>query len=104
MKIAIIGDGGWGTANALLLSGYGHEVTVWGNAPDYIEEIRRTRTNARYLPGVNIPDDIHWTASEKDAVEGAEIVVLAMPSKYFPDVCSRFKGLVAPDALVVSLT
>ena len=104
LKIAIVGDGGWGTANALLLSDYGHEVTVWGNSPDYVDEIRRTRTNARYLPGVDLPESIRWTASEKDAVAGADVVVLAMPSRYFAAVCARFKGLVAPDALVVSLT
>ena len=45
MKIAIIGDGGWGTANALLLAGYGHEVTVWGHDAAYIAEIAASRAN-----------------------------------------------------------
>ena len=39
MKIAVIGDGGWGTATAMLLSSYGHEVTVWGPFADYVEEL-----------------------------------------------------------------
>ena len=55
MKICVVGDGGWGTANAMLLSGYGHDVTLWGAFPDYIEEMRRTRRNKRYLPGVELP-------------------------------------------------
>ena len=29
MEIAITGNGGWGTANTLLLAGYGHQVTIW---------------------------------------------------------------------------
>ncbi len=54
MKIAVIGDGGWGTATAMLLSSYGHDVCVWGPFADYVDEIRSTRTNPRYLKGVEI--------------------------------------------------
>ena len=104
MKIAIIGDGGWGTANALLLTGYGHEVTVWGHSADYLDEIRATRRNPRYLPGVELPASIRWTADRAEAVAGAEIAVLAAPSKFFGDVCASFAGLIAPDTLTVSLT
>ncbi len=104
MKIAVIGDGGWGTATALLLNGYGHSVTVWGPFPDYIEEIKSTHLNPRYLKGVSIPDGIAWTADRAEAVTGAEIVVLALTSKYFGAVCETFKGLIAPETIVVSLT
>ena len=104
MKITIIGDGGWGTANAMLLSGYGHEVTVWGPFPDYIEEIKATGLNPRYLAGVKIPPAIRWTADRAEAVAGADVVVLASPSKFFGAVCASFKGLVPPDTLVVTLT
>ena len=104
MRIAIIGDGGWGTANAILLAGYGHEVTVWSVSAAYADEVRKTHLNARYLPGVVIPEAIRWTGDEREAVDGADVVVLAMPSKYFRDVCRRFSGLVGEDTLVVSLT
>ncbi|MBO7237086.1 MAG: NAD(P)-dependent glycerol-3-phosphate dehydrogenase, partial [Kiritimatiellae bacterium] len=104
MKIAVIGDGGWGTANALLLAGYGHDVTVWGAFPDYIEEQKSTRRNERFLKGIVLPDSLKLTADCREAVEGADIVVLAPPSKYFAAVLERFKGLVKPDQLVVSLT
>lgn len=104
MKISILGDGGWGTANAVLLAGYGHDVTVWGPFADYLDEVRATRTNPRYLPGVTLPESIVWTADEAAAVAGADVVVLAMPSKFFADVCTRFKGLIKPETLTVSLT
>ena len=104
MKIAVIGDGGWGTANALLLCGYGHDVTVWGAFPDYIEEQRRTRRNDRFLKGVVLPDALKLTSDREEAVKGAEIVVLAPPSKYFASVMEGFKGLVTNEQLVVSLT
>ena len=104
MKITVIGDGGWGTANAMLLAGYGHEVTVWGPFADYIDEIRRTHLNPRYLKGVEIPESIRWTSDRAEAVAGAEAVVLASPSKFFSQVCESFKGLIGEDMLAVSLT
>jgi len=104
MRISVIGDGGWGTANALLLAGYGHDVALWGAFPAYIEEMRRTRANGRYLPGVELPAGLRLTADRAEAVAGAEVVVLAPPSKYFASVVDGFRGLVPPDALVVSVT
>ena len=104
MKIAVIGDGGWGTANALLLCGYGHDVTLWGAFPEYVEEMRRTRRNDRFLKGVELPEALKLTADREEAVKGAEVVVLAPPSKYFTSVVGGFKGLVTKDMLVVSIT
>ena len=104
MKIAVIGDGGWGTANAMLLAGNGHDVTLWGAFPEYVEEMRRTRRNEKFLKGVVLPDSLKLTADRGEAVNGAEIVVLAPPSKYFASVVESFKGLITDRHLVVSLT
>ena len=102
MRIFIIGDGGWGTANAILLAGYGHDVTVWGADAAYVEEIARTRANPRYLPGVEIPPSVKWTTAPADA-SGADIVVVASPSRYVGAVCSLFRSYIPAQALVVSL-
>ncbi len=104
MKIAVIGDGGWGTANALLLCGYGHDVIVWGAFPEYIDEMKKTRRNHKFLKGVALPEALKLTADREEAVKGAEVVVLAPPSKYFSSVVSGFKGLITSDMLVVSIT
>ncbi|HBO98348.1 MAG TPA: glycerol-3-phosphate dehydrogenase [Verrucomicrobia bacterium] len=104
MKIAVIGDGGWGTANALLLAGYGHAVSLWGAFPEYIEEMRRTRRNDKFLKGVALPESLVLTSDRAAAVSGADVVVLAPPSKYFAPVMEGFKGLVTNGQLVVSLT
>lgn len=104
MKIAVIGDGGWGTANAMLLVNNGHDVTLWGAFPEYIEEMRRTRRNDKFLKGVTLPDALKLTADRAEAVDGAEIVVLAPPSKYFASVVDGFKGLITDKHLIVSLT
>lgn len=104
MKIAVIGDGGWGTANAMLLSGYGHDVALWGAFPEHVEEMRRTRRNDMYLKGVELPSSLRLVYDRKEAVDGADVVVFAPPSRYFASVVSGFKGLIPPEALLVSIT
>lgn len=104
MKITVIGDGGWGTANALLLAEYGHDVTIWGAFPDYIEQMRRTRRNERYLKGVELPLSVKLVSDRAEAVDGAEVVVFAPPSKYFTSVLSGFRDVFPRGALPVSIT
>ena len=77
MKITVIGDGGWGTANAMLLAGYGHDVTLWGAFPEYVEEMRRTRKNEKFLKGVTLPDNLKLEADR------------ARPSRARRSSCSR---------------
>lgn len=104
MKIAVIGDGGWGTAAAKLLDSYGHQVTVWGPFADYIDELRATRKNPRYLPGIEFPESIQWTADMAEAVHQADLIVLAVPSKFFKPICEQLAPHFNPKTLIVSLT
>lgn len=105
MKVAVIGDGGWGTAAAQLLDSYGHQVTVWGPFADYIEEIRSTRENPRYLPGIKYQPTIRWSSVMAEAVADAEAIVLAVPSKFYKSVCAQIAPLVDSEkVLFISLT
>ena len=74
-NITVIGDGGWGSALALILNGNRHRVTVWGPDAVYIEELKTSGDNSRFLPGVPLPDTIVWTADEAQALNGAEGIV-----------------------------
>ncbi|TAN36146.1 MAG: NAD(P)-dependent glycerol-3-phosphate dehydrogenase [Verrucomicrobia bacterium] len=103
-KISVIGDGGWGTALAVGLAQAGHAVRVWGPFPDYLDEIRRIGENTKFLPGVKLPKEIAWIADRAEALRDAEVVVLAVPSKFFRDVLRSFASLILPQALVVSVT
>lgn len=102
-RIAIIGDGGWGTALALSLESAGHAVTVWGPFPDYLRELRTRRENYLFLPGIPLPPDIRWTAEPAEAVTDASIVVLAVPTQYFRATLRRFTGLIPACARIVSV-
>ena len=100
---AVIGDGGWGTALALVLHGNRHRVSVWGPFADYVEGVNASRENAAFLPGVPLPAEVAFTADRAAAVAGAEMVVFASPSKYMREVLGSFRGLIPAEALLVSV-
>lgn len=103
-KIAIIGDGGWGTALSVVLSQKGHDVSLWGFFKDYIESVAKTRENVKFLKGVAIPRSIKVTASLEEAISGASAVILAVPSKYLRSVLENLKKIAEKDAVYISAT
>ncbi len=104
MQVTVIGDGGWGTAIALLLAGYGHDLTVWGPFEDYLQEVRASGVNSRYLPGIDLPTTITWSSDLAQATANAELIVLAIPSHFFRDVCTKLGASLTHHPLIVSLT
>lgn len=103
-KAAVIGDGGWGTALAMLLLANGHKVRIWGPFPEYIETIKRSGENTNFLPGVALPRELEWTADRAHAVEDADVVVLAVPTKYYRSVLETFAGLISEKSMIVSVS
>ena len=79
---AVLGDGGWGTALAIQLSRRGHQVRWWGAFPDYLRELEARRVNRKYLPGIPIPRSIRITPILADAVQGADLIISAIPSQH----------------------
>lgn len=104
MKVTVIGDGGWGTALAMVLDSNGHDVTVWGPFPDALDQIRSNGENQTYLPGVPIPSSIQWTSDHAEAVRDAGLVVLVVPSRFYKPVVESFKPFISKHTLVVSAT
>ena len=86
MKIAVLGGGGWGTTLALLLDSKDHEVRLWVYEADLAEQMASSRENTTFLPGVTIPPRILITNSRAEAALGAEIIVLATPTRALRDV------------------
>jgi len=104
MKATVIGDGGWGTALAMVLDRNGHETTVWGPFPDYLEQLQAAGENTTYLPGVKIPSSLRWTSDHAAAVAGADLVVLVVPSRFYKATVEAFRPHLPADALIVSAT
>ena len=102
-KVSVIGDGGWGTALGYVLQQNGHDVTIWGPFADNIEAAQQSNRNETYLPGVDLPADIHWTTEKEEATDGADAIVMAVPTQFYRDVATQFSGLIAPETHVVSV-
>ena len=99
-KITILGDGGWGTALALTTLQNDSETTLWGPFEDNIEAIRTTRKN-RFLPGGDLPENLKATYSISEAVQNAEIVVLASPSQFMRGTLNMLREYFVPEQMVL---
>jgi glycerol-3-phosphate dehydrogenase (NAD(P)+) len=102
-KAAVFGAGSWGTAFALVLADAGHEVTLWGRREDLCAAINDKHENPEYLPGVELPSTIRATHEPAEAAEGAELVVLAVPSQRLRENLQDWAQVLPDDAILVSL-
>ncbi|HEY7678442.1 MAG TPA: NAD(P)H-dependent glycerol-3-phosphate dehydrogenase, partial [Candidatus Methylomirabilis sp.] len=103
-RAAVLGAGEWGTALAALLARRGAAVSLWARRAEQAEAIARTRENARYLPGVILPEGVTATADLPRAVHAADLIVLAIPSQGLAACLVPLAPLVGRQAALVSAT
>lgn len=103
-KAAVIGSGSWGTAMAGLLAERADEVVLWCRDARLADEVNATRRNPRHLSGYELPDAVRATHDAADALNAADVVVLAAPSAYLRATCAHLAGLVPDEAPVLVLT
>src|SRR3954453_5243713 len=102
-KAAVVGAGSWGTAFAQVLVDAGTGTTLLARRPEIAAAITRTRRNPDYLPDVELPPTLRATADAADALGGAHLVVLAVPSSTLRDNLKSLLDYIEPDAVLVSL-
>jgi glycerol-3-phosphate dehydrogenase (NAD(P)+) len=102
--VCVLGNGGWGTALALIALKNGHDVRLWGIDADYVAETARTRTNPRYLPGVALPAHLVLTSDAAVAARGAHLLVSAVPTQYLRATMTAIASRLPAGVPVVSVT
>jgi glycerol-3-phosphate dehydrogenase (NAD(P)+) len=103
--LAVLGDGAWGIATAILLASKSeHRVRLWSALPEVGAELQRTRENARLLPGVRIPEQIHLTTDAAEATRDADLWVSVIPTVYLRATLQRLANEAPRPPAVVSLT
>ncbi|TSE01039.1 NAD(P)-dependent glycerol-3-phosphate dehydrogenase [Skermania sp. ID1734] len=102
-KAAVLGAGSWGTAFAKVLADAGTDVTMWARRDEVAKAISTTHENAHYLPGITLPQRITATNDHRAALDGANIVALAVPSQTLRANLEDFKDAIGSDATLLSL-
>ncbi len=95
-EISVLGTGGWGTALSIVLHNKGHNVTLWGSTPDYVEHLKKHRENKKYLKGIEIPSDLKITSDIAEAQIETDLIVIAIPTPYVRKTIKPFKDHCLP--------
>ena len=102
-KVAVLGAGSWGTAFSMVLADAGNDVVIWARREEVADGIRERRENSDYLPGIELPRTVTATHDPEQALGGADVVVLAVPSQSLRTNLQPFLPFLEPDAVLVSL-
>ena len=102
IRVAVIGAGSWGTTVAALAA-QNTTTTLWARRPELAKQINEENVNPKYLPGFTLPAQLLATSSMQEAVEVADVVVMAVPSHGFREVLREAVPSIRPWVPVVSL-
>ncbi len=101
--VAVVGSGGFGTCLSSLLARNSVEVRQWCRSPEYARTLANRRENVKYLPGVKLPTNVWITSSLQDAVQGAEVVVVAVPSQAVRETAQSFRPFLRDGAVLLNV-
>jgi glycerol-3-phosphate dehydrogenase (NAD(P)+) len=102
-RAAVLGTGSWGTAFGKVLADAGTDVVLWARRQELADAVNATHENPDYLPGIALPHNLRATSDAREAVDGADFVVLAVPSQSLRANLADVVAALGPDSLLVSL-
>lgn len=89
--IAVLGAGSWGTALAVQFARAGHRVALWGRSAAQLREMEAQRCNARYLPGIRFPDNLHLAADLRQVASEHRDLLVCVPSHGFREILTAIR-------------
>jgi len=102
-RVAVIGAGSWGTTVASLAAAHA-PTTLWARRAEVADDVTASHTNSRYLGDLTLDPSLHATADLEEAVSGADVLVMAVPSHGFRATLVELADQVRPWIPVVSLS
>ncbi|MES1924516.1 NAD(P)H-dependent glycerol-3-phosphate dehydrogenase [Salinisphaera sp. T31B1] len=102
--MAVLGAGSWGTALAIQLARNGNDVRLWARDTAAIQAMSGARENRRYLPGCPLPDTLDPCADMAAAVEGADDVLVVVPSHALRECLTALEPLLGAGQRVIWAT
>lgn len=103
MRIAVLGAGSWGTTLAILLTHNSRDISLWSHKRDYVDDMLAQGENSKFLPGIKVPKQISVTNDIERAINGAEIIVSAVPAQFVRGVMEQLKSQKFRDVVFVNV-
>jgi glycerol-3-phosphate dehydrogenase (NAD(P)+) len=104
MKTAVIGAGAWGTTLAALLAGKGSDVVIWALENELVDAINANHENSLYLKNIKLPSNLTATDDFNAAVDGADLLLFAVPSQWMRTTCKAFSKSVSTSIPIITVT
>jgi glycerol-3-phosphate dehydrogenase (NAD(P)+) len=102
-RVSVMGTGSWGTTFAVVLADAGAKVSMWGRRPEVCAEIAEQHRNSDYLGDLALPGTITASTDPALALDGADVVVLAVPSQSLRANLTAWRAHLNPAGVLVSL-
>ncbi|WP_297913978.1 NAD(P)H-dependent glycerol-3-phosphate dehydrogenase [Thiomonas sp.] len=102
LELAVLGAGSWGTALAAASRRAGLSTRLWSRRPDVAHAIRTTGCNPRHLPGIALPEGLQASDDLEWVLQGADVVLFAVPCGSLREVAGAAAGALPPHALALA--
>lgn len=104
-SVAVLGGGAWGTALAAHTARQGHSTVLWAREDAVVTSINGPQHhNSTFLPGVSLPEELKATNDMEEAVKGAEVILMVIPTPFVASTISPLVNLLQPHQILVSCT
>lgn len=104
VPVAVVGGGSWGTALAIHLGRLGLVPRLWARDAALVGLIRSRRENPWYLPDIPLPETVSVTPDLAEALEGAGLVIVAVPSHVFDAIMGAAAAHLGGGTTILSAT
>jgi len=103
-QVAILGGGSFGTTLANIVAENGHQARLWLRDETQAQAINTDHINQRYMPDYPLHENLVANTDLRAVVEGAELILVSLPSSAFVSVVTEMAAYLSPDQLLVSTT
>ncbi|MFW5648455.1 MAG: NAD(P)H-dependent glycerol-3-phosphate dehydrogenase [Candidatus Alkaliphilus sp. MAG34] len=101
-SIAVLGAGSWGTALGMVLCSKGHEVNLWMRSEEQYRNMVRTRKNDRYLPDINLPDNLNLYVDLRKSVLNVDAVLVSVPSQSVREILQKINPYLGGNEIIIN--
>ncbi len=102
-KITFLGGGSFGSALAVLLAEKNNIVNIYDRDQNVVNEINIKRKNEKYMKELMFPKGVTAFNNIEEAVEGADYIVLSVPSHVIRSMCKMIRGKISKDIPIISI-